>query len=132
MNAPSHPSSDPSHDPSLVAKVLATHDALAAAGVGHAFGGALALAYWTGDPRTTADIDINISVTAADGLRVLNALPVGVTVPADAPRRPKDWLDIDAMRQAGSIDAGIVIDRVAAIVGAEDHRIGQLRNLGRH
>ncbi len=185
------PTSADASEPDLVTKVLATHDALTAAGIGHAFGGALALAYWTEDPRTTADIDINVSVSAAEGARVFAALPAGVTVPTDALGRldqdeqirvrwgrtpidlffrvisfhdgiaarsvqrsfagrpltfvcaddlavlkalfdrPKDWLDIDAMRRAGSVELSTVIERVAAIVGSTDHRIDRLHDLAR-
>jgi hypothetical protein len=48
------------------------------AGIPHAFGGALALAFCIGEPRATADIDINI-FTHRDRLsEVLAALPLGV------------------------------------------------------
>jgi hypothetical protein len=59
---------------SLPEKVLAVHEALA--GVPHAFGGALALAYWA-EPRSTIDIDINLFVApdrVADVLGPLTAL----------------------------------------------------------
>jgi hypothetical protein len=46
---------------SLAARVVALHDALAA--VPHAFGGALALAYYA-EPRATVDIDLNVFVPA--------------------------------------------------------------------
>lgn len=48
--------------PSLVDKITAIAQALTAAELPHAFGGALALAYYA-TPRTTQDIDINIFVT---------------------------------------------------------------------
>ena len=176
-------------EPSLVAKVLAVHEALLAGGVEHAFGGALALAYWTADPRTTADIDVNISVAAAGAGPVLDALPPGIAIPSEALRRiaaddqirlrwgrtpidlffrvtsfhdgiadrslnrpfagrllpfvcaddlavlkclfdrPKDWVDITAMRDAGSLTLPAVIERVAMIVGGEDARTDRLRQL---
>jgi Nucleotidyl transferase AbiEii toxin, Type IV TA system len=47
--------------PSLPDKVLAIHDRLAAAKLAHAFGGALALAYYA-EPRATIDIDVNVFV----------------------------------------------------------------------
>ena len=56
-------------EPALVGKVLALHRAFEAAGVIHAFGGALALAYWTADPRATADIDVNVSLPASAARR---------------------------------------------------------------
>jgi len=66
----------------LVEQVLALHDALVSARVPHAFGGALALAYWTEEPRGTRDIDCNVFVPAADNAVVLAALPPDVEVPA--------------------------------------------------
>jgi hypothetical protein len=46
----------------LVEKILRLDDRLAAEHVPHAFGGALALAYYTEDPRGTDDIDLNVFV----------------------------------------------------------------------
>jgi hypothetical protein len=66
----------------LVEQVLALHTALVSARVPHAFGGALALAYWTEEPRGTRDIDCNVFVPAVDNAVVLAALPSGVEVPA--------------------------------------------------
>jgi hypothetical protein len=54
------------------------HDALEEQGIAHAFGGALALAWCTGDPRATSDVDINIFHTVIDVARVLAALPSGI------------------------------------------------------
>jgi hypothetical protein len=65
----------------LVEKVLAVSESLAAGDIQHAFGGALALAYCTEDPRGTRDIDVNAFVPADDAARVLAALPSGVLVP---------------------------------------------------
>jgi hypothetical protein len=65
-------------DLTLPDKIVALHDALKSADIQHSFGGALALAYYTLDPRTTADIDINLSVSAVDARRALAALPVGI------------------------------------------------------
>ena len=65
----------------LVEKVLALSEFLTAAGVHHAFGGAIALAYCTEDPRGTRDVDVNAFVPAAEPGPVLAALPPGVTVP---------------------------------------------------
>lgn len=71
----------------LVTKVVELHAALERARVPHAFGGALALAYCTLDPRGTSDIDCNVFVPAAAPDRAVEALPAGVertpeTVPA--------------------------------------------------
>ena len=64
----------------LADRLLAIHDGLEAAGVPHAFGGAIALAYCTEEPRGTRDIDVNVFVDAdGDDLRrVVGALPDGV------------------------------------------------------
>jgi hypothetical protein len=66
---------------SLPEKVLALHRSLAMRSIPHAFGGALALAYWTLDPRGTSDIDVNVFVPVQDAERVLDALPAGIVVP---------------------------------------------------
>lgn len=65
----------------LAEKILALHRALARKRIPHAFGGAIALAYATLDPRGTSDIDLNVFVPAADPERVLAALPEGIAVP---------------------------------------------------
>ncbi len=46
----------------LVDKIVELHRKLGAAGLAHAFGGAIALAYCTGEPRATIDIDVNVFV----------------------------------------------------------------------
>ena len=43
--------------------IFATHKALDDAGLEHAFGGALALMHYVAEPRTTWDVDVNISVS---------------------------------------------------------------------
>ncbi len=67
----------------LVEKVVALSEALTAAGVDHAFGGAIALAYCTEDPRGTRDVDVNAFVPASRPQPVLRALPSGICVPPD-------------------------------------------------
>jgi hypothetical protein len=67
-------------------RIVALHEALAASGIAHAFGGALALAFWVQEPRGTRDIDVNAFVPAAEWQRILAALPDGVAIP-DAARR---------------------------------------------
>ncbi len=62
----------------ILDRVLALHDALGE--VPHAFGGALALAWCTADPRGTSDIDLNIFVPTDEAGRILDALPAGVLV----------------------------------------------------
>ncbi len=67
---------------SLPEKLVSLHEMLAEHQVAHAFGGAIALAYWTEDPRGTSDIDLNIFVPAGDAADVLEALPEPVERPA--------------------------------------------------
>ncbi len=62
-------------DLGLLEKVLRLHDALAAGLVPHAFGGALALALHVEQPRGTADIDLNISMSTDRAADVLTCLP---------------------------------------------------------
>ncbi len=59
------------------------HESLARAGVPHAFGGAIALAFWTLDPRGTSHIDVNIFVAENDFQTALDALPPEITVSAE-------------------------------------------------
>lgn len=54
--------------------IFATHRALRNAGIDHAFGGALALMHYVGEPRTTWDIDINVSVPRENAEVVVKAL----------------------------------------------------------
>ena len=62
----------------LAERLVAIHKGLAARDIDHAFGGAIALAYWTLDPRGTSDIDVNLFVPSDDPLPALEALPEGV------------------------------------------------------
>lgn len=64
----------------LAQRLLAVHDALAVAGIPHAFGGAIALAYCTLEPRATQDLDINVFVPHETAKVALGALPVEVVV----------------------------------------------------
>lgn len=170
----------------LAGRVEALEGALA--GVAHAFGGALALAYYA-EPRATIDIDLNVFVPAArfaevaaplaglgaavddpaveaavrrDGqVRVLwDRTPVDLffsydpfhdaaaaarrrvpfaagTITVLAPEhlvvcktifnRPRDWVDIDAMLEAGTaLDAAEVLRWVVRIAGADDPRFTRL------
>jgi hypothetical protein len=59
-------------------KILAIHRALDDAGVPHAFGGALALAWCTERARGTIDIDLNVFADVGSAGRVLAALPTAV------------------------------------------------------
>ena len=62
----------------LPERLVALHRALARRRIPHAFGGAIALAYWTLDPRGTSDIDVNIFVPADACAGALALLPPGV------------------------------------------------------
>lgn len=68
-------------------RLLAVHAALDTAGIAHAFGGAIALAYCTEEPRATRDLDVNVFVEPARAPVVFEALPDGVAVPPDAMAR---------------------------------------------
>jgi len=169
----------------LVEKVIALSDALTAAEVAHAFGGAIALAYCTEDPRGTRDVDVNAFVPAGAAGPVLAALPSGVLVPAgtedviardgqvrlwwddtpvdlfldyaplhaqaargsrDVPfadrqirvlgpvelvlfkalfDRPKDWVDIATVVDAGAVDQDRVREGLVVLVGSDDPRIAR-------
>ncbi len=63
---------------SLPRKIVSIHRALAAAGIPHAFGGALALAWCTERARGTIDIDLNVFVDTSRAPEVVAALPRGV------------------------------------------------------
>lgn len=65
----------------LPERLLELHRALTRRSLPHAFGGAIALAYWTLDPRGTSDIDVNVFVPVTDSGRVLDALPDGIAQP---------------------------------------------------
>lgn len=68
----------------LAERLLALHAALEEAGLAHAFGGAIALAYWTEEPRGTRDLDVNVFVPVSEAARVLAALPAGIAARPDA------------------------------------------------
>jgi inosine-uridine nucleoside N-ribohydrolase len=61
-------------------RLLAVHDALVEAGLPHAFGGAIALAYCTEEPRGTRDLDVNVFVDPQRADEVFAALPDVVAV----------------------------------------------------
>lgn len=64
----------------LAQRLLEIHDALCEAKLPHAFGGAIALAYCTEEPRGTRDLDVNVFVDPARAKDVCAALPRAVTV----------------------------------------------------
>ena len=166
----------------LPEKILAVHDALGA--LPHAFGGALALAYYA-EPRATIDIDLNVFVPPTQAAAVLGVLaPLGVhgsieLAPADGQvrlwwgnnpvdlffsydrlhdaaakavrtvpfaetaipilsanhlvvfktvyDRPKDWVDIEAMREADDdLDIAEILRWVGRICGDTDRRYDRI------
>jgi hypothetical protein len=64
----------------LAKRLLDVHDALTKADLPHAFGGAIALAYCTAEPRGTRDLDVNVFVQPSRAAEVLQALPDGTEV----------------------------------------------------
>lgn len=64
-------------------RLLSVHDALSQARIPHAFGGAIALAYCTEEPRGTRDLDVNLFVDVAKAWDVFLALPDRVTYGRD-------------------------------------------------
>ena len=170
----------------LPARIVALHESLAAAKVPHAFGGAIALAYWTLDPRGTSDIDCNLFVPASDPGPALDALPPGIRRPpgtdqaiardgqirlwwdetpvdlffdyepvhAQAARnsrmvpfegteipvlgpvelvvfkvmfdRTRDWADIEAVIEAGTVDLAAVRSTLRPLLGPDDPRLDRL------
>lgn len=68
-------------------RLLAVHDGLRGRDIPHAFGGAIALAYCTEEPRGTRDLDVNVFVAPADAGPVLAALPGEVVSTGDDLRR---------------------------------------------
>lgn len=64
----------------LAERLLAVHAALDDADLPHAFGGAIALAYCTQEPRGTRDLDVNVFVGSDRADAALGALPGGVKV----------------------------------------------------
>jgi hypothetical protein len=73
-------------------KIVALHQALDAASIPHAFGGALALAWCTQRARGTIDVDVNVFVAPDHVDEVVAALPDGVAVTDD---------DLDRIRRDG-------------------------------
>ena len=67
----------------LPERLVALHRALARRRIPHAFGGAIALAYWTLDPRATSDIDVNVFIPAAHAGAPARALPPEIAQPPE-------------------------------------------------
>ena len=170
----------------LPERIVTIHRALTKASIPHAFGGAIALAYATLDPRGTSDVDVNIFTPANEPERALAALPEGIDQPAgtaetiaregqirlwwdetpidlffdyiplhdEAARnrrtvpfegeqipilgpvelavfkvmfdRTRDWADLEAMTEAGTLDVVAVRKAVESLVGGDDPRLARL------
>jgi hypothetical protein len=175
----------------LPERLVALHRSLTRARLPHAFGGAIALAYWTLDPRGTSDIDVNVFIPATDAARALAALPAGVDQPPGTPDtiardgqvrlwwdgtpidlffdyapvhaqaarnrrmvpfegiripvlgpvelavfkvmfdRTRDWGDIEAMAERGTLDFEAVRDALHGMLDEDDRRLGRLAELER-
>ena len=173
----------------LPEKMVALHEHLRDAGIEHAFGGALALAWCTRQARGTIDLDVNVFAGPERTDETLAALPPGViatakdrgllvrdgqarlwwgTTPVDiflnttdfheqvAARvrwepfagaqlpfvacedlavfkaffnRTKDWADLEAMREAGTLDIPAVAGVLATFLGGDDDRLTRLLSL---
>jgi len=169
----------------LPEKMHAIHRSLRRAGLPHAFGGALALAWCTQQARGTIDLDLNVFVDLARLDEVLAALPSCVlarpddvallrrdgqarlwwdetpvdlflnTTPfhdevatrvrwepfgrVDLPflscedlalfkaffNRTKDWADLEAMREADTLDIAKVAGVLTTFLGASDERVAR-------
>lgn len=68
-------------------QLLAVHDGLDAAGIAHAIGGAIALAYCVLEPRGTRDVDVNVFVAPERARDVFAALPKDVELSGEALER---------------------------------------------
>lgn len=71
----------------LADRIVELHQALAKAGLAHAFGGALALAFCTEQARATLDIDVNVFIGPSHAEQLRHAVPAGLRVTPDVVRR---------------------------------------------
>jgi hypothetical protein len=71
----------------LSVRLLAVHHSLESARLSHAFGGAIAYAYCSAEPRGTRDIDVNVFAPPARARAVLRALPDEIAIEPDAVAR---------------------------------------------
>ncbi|HTR88776.1 MAG TPA: hypothetical protein VMG62_01540 [Solirubrobacteraceae bacterium] len=167
-------------------RLLAVHDGLDAAGIGHAFGGAIALGYCTLEPRGTIDVDVNVFIGPERTKEVFAALPeeiefggldveraerdgqvrlrweitpidlffsvlpfhedvernirhvplgqrtipvlscTGLAVFKAMFDRPRDWVDIEAMVEARSVDLDEAINWVSEMAGGDSGEVAKL------
>lgn len=78
----------------VLERALEVHEALEAAGVEHALGGALALAYHVAEARATRDIDLNVAADPRHPQELFALLPSGI---------PWDDGDLRMVQQTGQV-----------------------------
>lgn len=78
----------------VLERAVAVHRRLEAAGVGHAIGGALALAYHVSEARATRDIDLNVAADSQHPESLLLLLPDDV---------PWERRDVQTIRETGQV-----------------------------
>ena len=78
----------------VLERTVQLHQLLEQAGVAHAVGGALALAYHVREARATRDIDLNVAVSADTPEKLFRLLP------AEVPWGP---LDVQRVRESGQV-----------------------------
>jgi len=173
----------------LTEKIVLLHKQFKKQKLPHAFGGALALAWCTGQARGTIDIDVNIFVGTDELDKVLEALPADIEKKTTTVRqlkkdgqarfwwenspvdifldttnfhievknriilenfagepipflscqdlavfkaffnRTKDWADLEAMMEAGTIDTRQLTGVLSEFLGADDERISRIKTL---
>lgn len=78
----------------VIGTTLEVHDVLTSAGLSHAFGGALALAYII-EPRGTVDVDVNVFSPAGDLPSVVEVLSA---MDLEPEQDPEHWLPAAGVR----------------------------------
>lgn len=102
----------------LAVRLLALHDSLSDAALPHAFGGAIALAYCTEEPRGTRDVDVNVFVEPSRAAEVMAAMPSGVQAThADVEAAGRDG-QVRVWWEDTPIDVFLDVHRFHAVVAA--------------
>lgn len=78
----------------VLERAVEVHRRLESAGIGHAIGGALALAYHVHEARATRDIDLNVAADPQRPERLLALLPPDV---------PWDAADVQSIKASGQV-----------------------------
>lgn len=103
--------------------LLSVHDSLEDAGIPHAVGGAIALAYCTLDPRGTRDLDFNVFVGPERAREVFAALPDSVEVSGERLER----LERDGQVRLRS--GGTPVDLFLSVLPFHDHVAEHIRQV---